>query len=154
METRTSSSSTDLRGINQLQRGAHLAIGALAGELGGQSPQINGVFSAERLGAEPVLLMMEATQAEAEDVMRRLPGPGIGGRAQMGKVNAQQSAPGDAAAMRADPTPVPRPDPLDRLPQPNFRALPAIGQSHVLPSSNRAISPLPCRSGKAHKLGC
>src|SRR5207248_4296421 len=131
METRTSSSSTDLRGINQLQRGAHLAIGALAGELGGQGPEVNAVFSAERLGADPVLLvMMEATQADAEDVMRRLPGPGIGGRAQMGKVNAQQSAPGDAAAMRADPTPVPRPDLLDRFPQPHLRGLSPGRQLH------------------------
>src|SRR5262249_8968648 len=93
----------------------HLPIRASAGELGGQVPEIDTVFLVEGVGAETVLrVMMQSAEADAEDVMRNLPGPGVGGRAQMRKVDAGSLAFRDAAAMRPDPAPVPRPDLLDR----------------------------------------
>src|ERR1051325_8846542 len=76
----------ELSGINDLQRGAHFPIGAAARKLGSQGPEVDAVFLADRLGAEPVLLVMvQATEADTEDVVRRLPNPGLAGRAQMGK---------------------------------------------------------------------
>ena len=59
-----------------------------------------------RPNALVLLVMVEAAEADPEDVVRRLPGPGIGGRAQMGKVNAQGPALGDAAAVRPEPAAV------------------------------------------------
>ena len=50
----------------------------------------------------------------AEDVVRRLPGPGIRRRTEVGKIDADHTAIGDAAAKRFDPAAVPGPDLLDR----------------------------------------
>ena len=82
------------------QRRAHLPVRAAAGELGGEVPKVDAVFVAEGLGADAVLLvMMQPAQAHPEDVVRPLALAGIGGRAQMGKVNAQGAAARNTAAM-------------------------------------------------------
>src|SRR5260221_2464954 len=112
--------------MDQLQRGAHLPIRALAGELGGQGPEVDPVLVAKGIGADPVLLVvMRTPEADPEDVVRYLPDAGIGGRAHMREVDARRPAIGDAAAMRPDPAAMPRPDllqphlhPHPRPPQP------------------------------------
>src|SRR5437016_3999635 len=60
----------------------------------------------------------------------------------MRKIDAQGPAIGDAAAVRADPAAVSRPDLLHRLPHAQFRRLPAIGKSllHAPLSKKRAAS--------------
>src|SRR5260370_36488247 len=53
----TGPSPADLRGMDQLQRGAHLPIRALAGELGGQRPGVDLVPVGGSIGAHPVPLV-------------------------------------------------------------------------------------------------
>src|SRR5580700_6031919 len=97
--------------MDQSQGGAHLPVRAAPGELGGQGPEVDPVSVAKGLGADAVLLIMvQPAQADPEDVVRPLPRAGIGGRAQMGKVDTRRPATGDAAAMRFDPAAVPRPN--------------------------------------------
>jgi len=80
------SSDADLGGMDQLQRGAHLPVRAAPGELGSERPEVDAVSVAKGLGADAVLLVMvQTTQAAAEDVVRPLALAGIGGRAQMDK---------------------------------------------------------------------
>jgi len=73
------------------------------------------MFVAEGLGAYPVLLvMMRTAEAHAEDVVRPLSRASIRGRAQMRKVDRTSLATWDATAVRFDPSPMPRPDLLQR----------------------------------------
>jgi hypothetical protein len=66
------------------------------------------VFAAEGIRADAVLLVvMNAAETDTEDVVRPLPGARIGRRAQMGKVDTDRPAIGDAAAMRFDPAAMP-----------------------------------------------
>ena len=82
------------------------------------------VLVAERVGAETMLLVvMRATEADAEDVVWPLSDAGVGSRAQMGKVHRASVAARDTAAMRLDPPPVPRPHPLHRYAYPQLRPL-------------------------------
>ena len=87
--------------MNELQRSTHLNVGTAPGELGGERPQIDAVFSAERGGAEAVLfVMVNPAQAHAEHVVRLLRRAGISGRRQMGEFDLCYRAIGHAAAMR------------------------------------------------------
>jgi hypothetical protein len=94
------------------QRRAHLPVRAAPGELGGERPQIDPVFIAEGIGTDAVLLlvMMHTAETDPKDVVRPLGLAAVGGRAQMGKINAQGTAARNAAAMRLDPAAVPLPD--------------------------------------------
>src|ERR1700693_5173368 len=86
------------------QRRAHLPGRAAPGEFGSERPEIDAVFVAEGVGADAVLLvMMHTAETDPKDVVRPLALAGIGGRAQMGKIDARRPAFGDAAAMRFDP---------------------------------------------------
>src|SRR5207302_3455961 len=65
-----------------------------------------------------------------KDVMRPKTCAGIRGRAQMRKVDRASVASWDAAAMRPDPAPVPRPNLLQRCAHAQFPPLQPIGQFH------------------------
>ena len=105
------SPAADLPGADEFERGAHLPIRAAPGELGGHGPQVDAVLVAEGVAPDAVLLVMVKTaEADAEDIVRPLTLAGIGGRTEMGKVDALGVAIGDAAAVRSNPAAVPRPD--------------------------------------------
>jgi hypothetical protein len=121
-------SSVDRVEIDEFQGRAHFPIGAAPGELGGEPPEIDLVLIAERTGAETMLLVVvRATEADAKNVVRPFPDACIGSRPQMGKVDRASVAAWDTAAMRFDPTPVPRPHLLHRYPHPQPWSLQPIG---------------------------
>src|SRR4029077_20546891 len=101
----------DLPGADEFERGAHLPIRAAPRELGGQGPQVDVVLVAEGVAPDAVLLVMvKSAEADAEDIVRPLALAGICGGQQMDKFDTLVMAIGDAAAMRSDPTAVPRPN--------------------------------------------
>src|SRR5439155_19259682 len=101
------------------------------------------VFVAKRLGTEPVLLVVvNAAEAHAKDVVRPLCRTGIGGRAQMGKVNGACVTTRDAAAMRFHPAPVPRPHLLQWSAHAQLWPLQPIGQPHDRLSTSNGSSEL------------
>ena len=86
---------------------------------------------AKGVSADPVLLvMMCSAEAHAENIMRPKTYAGIRGRAQMRKVDRTNLATRDAATMRFDPAPVPRPDLLYGWAHPQLWPLQPVGQPH------------------------
>ena len=98
------------------------------------------MFVTKGVGADPVLLVVVlAAKADAKDVVWPLTSAGIRGRAQMRKVDRASVASWDAAAMRPDPAPVPRPNLLQRCAHAQFPPLQPVGQPHGrLSDSNRS----------------
>src|SRR5438067_9604745 len=86
--------------------------------------------------------MVRAAEAHAKDVVRPYCRAGIGGRAQMGKVNGASVTTRHAAAMRFDPPPVPRPDLLQWSAHPQLWPLQPIGQPHDRLSTSNGSSEL------------
>ena len=95
----------------EVERRAHLNIGAALCELRSQDPEIDAVFAVKGSDPETVLLdMMMAAEADPEDIVWLLIHTGIGATAQMGKVDTRGITSRDAAAVRFYPAAVPRPD--------------------------------------------
>src|SRR5438046_6986943 len=103
-------------------RRAHLPVRAAPTELGGERPQVDVVFVAKAVGADPVLLVVAlAAEAHGGNVMRPL----ADGRSRPRVLTIV-----DATAMRFDPAPMPRPDLLQRAAYPQLWPLQPIGQPH------------------------
>jgi hypothetical protein len=120
-----------------------LPIRAPAREFSGQSPEIDVVSIAERVGTEAVLLVvMRAAEAHPKNVVRPLANTGIRGRAQMGKVNRTAVTTRHATAMRPDPAPMPRPHLLHGRAHPQLWPFQPIGQPHDRCSTSNGSSEL------------